>query len=184
MSGWKRAGCEVPEYFKLMKGVAMKEFEKFSINGRVAFNSSLKSAFSEMADRGVREVWLCDENFVSWPLGERAVVESLNQWVQSNRRLTLVARSFLEFSRHHPRWVTWRRQWSHVVSCHTPLEPEHCDLPCVLLAPGALNVVLLDPAHFRGYTSRETGTELCYRGKVDAILQHCAAAFPVTTAGL
>jgi hypothetical protein len=162
MSGWKRAGCEVPEYFKLMKGVAMKEFEKFSINGRVAFNSSLKSAFSEMADRGVREVWLCDENFVSWPLGERAVVESLNQWVQSNRRLTLVARSFLEFSRHHPRWVTWRRQWSHVVSCHTPLEP----------------------AHFRGYTSRETGTELCYRGKVDAILQHCAAAFPVTTAGL
>jgi hypothetical protein len=148
------------------------------------FHDALRLAFAEIVAQDAREVWLCDHNFADWPLGEREVVEYLNQWVTSHRKLTLIARTFAEVQRRHPRWVTWRRSWSHVVICYSPVEPGNFDIPTLLLVPGALGVTLLDPSHYRGYMSRDTATEVHQKSVIDVILQRSEAAFPVTTAGL
>jgi hypothetical protein len=162
----------------------MNQVNNQPIDGRSEFQAAVKLAFAEMAAQDVREVWLCDDNFADWPLGERAVIEHLTQWVASNRRLTLMAKHFNEVPRRHPRWVAWRRQWSHVVQCRSPFESEPFDLPCLLLAPGALSVVLFDPIHCRGRAFRDAATETQYKAQIDAFLQHSEEAFPVTTAGL
>ena len=37
---------------------------------------------------------LCDATFEDWPLGERAVAESLQAWSRTGRRMTLLARGY------------------------------------------------------------------------------------------
>ena len=97
------------------------------ITSRKTFHEALYRAFAEAAAVGCRELWLCDANFADWPLGERAVVGHLGQWAGSQRRLTLLATTFDEVGQRHPRWVEWRRQWSHVVHCRTNTDLEAGD---------------------------------------------------------
>ena len=154
------------------------------IASRSEFHAALRSAFAEAATRGCRELWLCDNDFADWPLGERAVVESLAQWAGSHRRLTLVARSFDEVVRRHARWVEWRRHWSHIVHCRRNAEMESGEIPSVLLASDLLSVSLVDPLHYRGRFSHDASHAVRCREMIDAVLQRSEEAFPVTTAGL
>ena len=74
------------------------------ITSRSEFHAALHSALAEAAAVGCRELWLCDNDFADWPLGERQVVDSFSQWAGSHRRLTLIARTFDEVARRHARW--------------------------------------------------------------------------------
>ncbi|HEY8706544.1 MAG TPA: hypothetical protein VIM34_00945 [Burkholderiaceae bacterium] len=154
------------------------------ITTRGEFHSALKLAFAEAALTGSREIWLCDDDFADWPLGERAVLEQLTLWAASSRRLTLLARSFDEVARRHARWVAWRQQWSHIVHCRTNNELEAGEMPTVLLASGTLSVRLSDPAHHRGLVSYDKADEIRCKEMIDAVLQRSAEAFPATTTGL
>lgn len=154
------------------------------ITTRGEFLSALRTAFAEAAQLGCRELWLCDENFADWPLGERAVVEHLDQWAASSRKLLLVARNFDEVARRHARWVEWRRAWSHIVSCRTNTELASGEFPTVLLASGTVSVRLSDVVHHRGRISHEKAEEIRCRELIDAVLQRSEEAFPATTTGL
>ena len=99
------------------------------ITSRTEFQAALQQAFAWLAAEGAREVWLCDEDFADWPLGERAIVDHLTAWAASNRKLTLVARHFDEVARRHARWVEWRRRWSHIVSCRASRRRPACVRP-------------------------------------------------------
>lgn len=154
------------------------------IRSRAEFHAALRSAFAEAAAAGAREIWLCDADFADWPLGERAVIESLTQWAASRRRLTLLAQHFDTVVRLHARWIFWRRQWSHIVQCRSNAELEAAQLPTLLLAPGVVSVELFDPVHHRGRVSHEAADGLRCRERIDAVLQRSAEAFPVTTTGL
>ena len=99
------------------------------ITTRNEFHQALRDGFAEIASVGCREVWICDDDFADWPLNERAVVESLTQWAQSHRKLTVIARTFEEFPLRHARWVEWRRDWSHVVECRALEEAEAGEMP-------------------------------------------------------
>ncbi|MEO8123620.1 MAG: hypothetical protein ABI633_06185, partial [Burkholderiales bacterium] len=154
------------------------------IDGRKAFEEAVRAALFEAAAAGWREIYLCDPDFANWPLGERAVVDSLTQWVGANRRLTLVALQYDELARRHSRWVRWRNLWAHAVSCRAATETPADDMPVLLLAPGALTLQLDDPVRFLGLVSREPAVAVLARAKVDAILQQSAEALPVTTLGL
>ena len=87
------------------------------LSGRHEFHAAVRMALAEAASAGWRELWLCDPDFASWPLGERAVIESLTQWAGVGRRLILLALHFDEVVRRHARWAQWRRQWVHSVQC-------------------------------------------------------------------
>jgi hypothetical protein len=154
------------------------------ITSRSEFHAALRSAFAEAAAQGSREIWLCDSDYADWPLGERAVIEHLTTWAASSRKLTLMARTFDEVARRHSRWVEWRRQWSHIVTCRTNSELEAGDMPTLLLATGTVCVRLSDPVHHRGRVSRDKAEEIRCKELVEAVLQRSEEAFPATTTGL
>jgi len=162
----------------------MSDNQRTMIDSRSGFHDALRAAFAEAAQVGCREIWIADENFADWPLNERQVVEHLTQWAQSHRRFTVVARDFDEVTRRHPRWVEWRRQWSHVVQCRTNNDLEAGQIPSLLLAPGLTSVRLFDAIHHRGVASRETPDAVQWRELIDAVLQRSEEAFPATTLGL
>lgn len=154
------------------------------INSRVDFQAALREALAEAAGAGSRELWLSDIDFSEWPLGEREVVASFERWAASSRRITLVANHFDALARLHPRWVTWRRQWAHIVICRTNTEIEASDIPTVLIALGTVSVRLSDPTHHLGRIARDRGEELRCKELIDAVLQRSEEAFPATSTGL
>ena len=44
------------------------------ITNRAEFHAALRQAFAEAATAGSRELWLADNDFADWPLGERDVI--------------------------------------------------------------------------------------------------------------
>ena len=154
------------------------------ITSRTEFQSALRQAFAEAATAGSRELWLSDHDFGDWPLGELDVIEHLTEWVASSRHLTLLANTFDEVARRHPRWVTWRRQWSHVVSCRANTELEADQVPTLLIASGTVTVRLSDKVHHRGRVGHDRAEELRCKEMIDAVLQRSEEAFPATSTGL
>ncbi|MDH3208972.1 MAG: hypothetical protein OEM00_05710 [Burkholderiaceae bacterium] len=156
------------------------------ISGLAEFHTAVREAMAEAVTARWPELWLCDINFADWPLGDISVVESLTQWAQGQRqcRLTLLALQYDEMPRRHPRWVQWRRQWSHSVTCRQLQDVQADDVPVTMLAPGAMTIRLLDPLHHRGVVSHTPSDWLQARELIDAISQRSIEAFPITTLGL
>ncbi len=154
------------------------------IESRADFQNAVRGALAEAALVGCREIWLVDDDFSDWPLGERAVVDDLTHWASMHRNFTIVARSFDEIARRQARWVAWRRQFSHVVHCRTNNDLEAGQMPSILLIPGLMSVRLHDHVHYRGVASREAGDAVQWRELIDAVLQRSEEAFPATTLGL
>lgn len=154
------------------------------ITDRSQFDAALRSALGEAAAAGARELRWCDEDFAAWPIGERAVVEQLTRWAASSRRLTVIARSFDEIARRHPRWVEWRRNWAHIVDCRANLEIATGEFPTVLLAAGTVSLRLSDTFRHRGRLDHGAAEATRCRETFDAVLQRSVEAFPATTTGL
>ena len=83
--------------------------------GRVDFQQLVRDALARAAQEGWRELILCDPDFADWPLGERAVAESLAAWSATGRRCTLMACRFDDLAVRHARFVSWRRTWTHII---------------------------------------------------------------------
>ncbi|MFT3955975.1 MAG: hypothetical protein QM722_16800 [Piscinibacter sp.] len=162
----------------------MSEPTRATIESRSDFHNAVRGAFAEAALVGCREIWMIDDDFADWPLGEGEVVDDLTHWAVAYRRFTVVARSFDEIARRYARWVNWRRQFSHVVQCRTNNDLEAGQMPCILLVPGLLSVRLHDRVNYRGVASREAADAVHWREAIDAVLQRSEEAFPATTLGL
>ena len=151
---------------------------------RADFQNAVRAAFVQAAEQGAPEIFIVDPNFADWPLSERAVVDTLTSWVDSRRRITVMAHSFDEFARRQIRFVEWRRQWAHVVHCRRDDELEAEQIPTLLLVPGLVSVQLVDRIHHRGTHSSRAIDEVTCRERIDALLQRSTEAFPATTLGL
>ncbi len=154
------------------------------IETRAEFRAAVQQAFADIAAAGSRAVWMCDEDFSDWPLGEPSVVQHLSQWAMAHRTCTVLALHYDAIQRRHPRWVQWRRQRAHVVQCRTPDEGDRLHLPCVLVAPGTLTLRLVDRVQYRGSVSVDAADVLRERDQLDALLQRSVEAFPASTLGL
>ena len=64
--------------------------------GRRDFEGLLREALARAARDGWPEMIWSDATFADWPLRERAVVDSLQAWASSGRRLTLIAARYDE----------------------------------------------------------------------------------------
>lgn len=151
---------------------------------RSEFQQALRDAFAEVARHGGRELWLCDRDLAEWPVGERAVIESLTQWAYAHRRLVVLAANFDEVVRRHARWLEWRVHWSHIVECRTVHEDEAPQMPSLLFAPGCIGVRRLDERLYRGRVYREGSDLARCQELIEAVAQRSIEAFPVTTLGL
>ena len=105
------------------------------IEGPSQFAAVIRLALATAAAQGWREIVMSDANFESWPLGERAVAQSLNEWAKTGRTLTMLARNYDEVTRRHARFVTWRRTWAHIVTCRANTQLALDDFPSGLWSP-------------------------------------------------
>jgi hypothetical protein len=159
-------------------GLPSRRFE-----GREEFRQLVRDALACAARDGWREIILCDATFEDWPLGERAVVESLQDWAGSGRHLTLLAKSYDDVVRRHARFVTWRRTWSHVIEARACANADALSLPSLLWSP-AWVLERRDPLRSNGYCGTEADRRLAAREHVQEWLQKSAPGFPATQLGL
>jgi len=155
-----------------------------AIDSRHGFFAAVDAAIQLAIDQKVNELWLCDIDFSSWPLGLRTTIERLDGWVAAHRRLHVLACDFQFLSVECPRWVAWRRRWAHVVECQAVGEEDAPHMRSLMLVPRHQAIQLLDPQRGRGRIVRDS-SELHALGELVEDLTHRAeAAMPPTTLGL
>ena len=152
-------------------------------SGRKEFQQIVRDALSCAAREGWREIILCDASFEDWPLGERGVVESLQTWAATGRHCTLLARRYDAMERSHPRFVTWRRTWSHLIEARGSAAADPLDFPSAIWSPGWV-LQRLDPERCVGHSGREPERRVLLRETLNEWLLKSAPAFPATTLGL
>jgi hypothetical protein len=151
--------------------------------GRTEFQQLVRDALARAAAEGWREIILSDATFEDWPLGELAVAQSLQAWSTAGRRCTLLARSYDVLAVRHPRFVTWRRTWSHLIEARACTSADPLDLPSALWSPEWM-LQRVDPVRCSGISSSEPQRRLRLRESLNDWLARSAPAFPATTLGL
>ncbi|EJL88083.1 hypothetical protein PMI15_00875 [Polaromonas sp. CF318] len=152
-------------------------------SGRVDFTEMIRLAFAAAAQQGWREIIVCDPDFEDWPLGERVVVQALNDWSKTGRTFTMLARNYDEVLRRHARFVTWRRTWAHIIECRANASAPADDLPSALLGPGWV-FERLDLQRCTGMAGSEPARRVTLRERLNERLLKSSPAFPATTLGL
>ena len=151
--------------------------------GRLAFAEVVRAAFAVAAQHGWRELLLSDVDFADWPIGECAVVRSLHDWARSGRQLTLIAATYDEVRRRHPRFTAWRQTWSHLVTCRIVRKSGLGELPSAIWSPQwALR--RLDPVWSCGVAGSEPARRALLRERLMAHLHNSAPGFAPTALGL
>jgi hypothetical protein len=148
--------------------------------GRSEFAELVRQGFAAAAAQGWREIIICDATFEDWPLGERVVAQSLNDWAASGRKLTMLAQDYAEVTRRHARFVIWRRTWSHTVECRGHASG---DLPSIFWSPGWA-FERLDLVHSTGVAGSEAGRRVALKERLTEKLQRSSPAFAASTLGL
>ncbi|MDB5941192.1 MAG: hypothetical protein JWQ13_758 [Ramlibacter sp.] len=151
--------------------------------GRDAFQQLIRDALASAAREGWRELILSDADFADWPLGERAVSESLRAWSASGRRCTLLACRYDQVSIRHARFVTWRRAWSHIIEARACTSADPLELPSAIWSPGWV-MQRLDAERCNGYSGAEPERRLLLKESLQEWLARSGPAFPATTLGL
>ncbi len=151
--------------------------------GRVQFQQMVRDALARAAQEGWRELILADPDFADWPLGERAVAESLRAWSASGRRCTLLACRYDELAVRHARFVTWRRAWSHIIEARACGSADPLEFPSAIWSPGWV-MQRLDPERCNGYAGAEPERRLRLRENLNEWLARSSPAFAATTLGL
>ena len=163
---------------------AVQTLPEGRFSGREAFQQLVRDALATAAREGWRELILSDADFHDWPLGERAVIESLQQWAHSGRRLTFLARSYNEVIRRHARLVRWRTTWDHILTCRACPAADPLDVPSVIWSP---NWVLqrLDMDRCTGVSGSEPARRVMLQEVLaEWMRSKSTPGFPSTTLGL
>jgi hypothetical protein len=151
--------------------------------GPAAFVQLLRDALACAAREGWSEMVWCDADYLDWPLRERSVVESLNAWAGSGRRLLMLAGRFDEVQRHHARFVQWRGTWDHLIECRVCRHLDASELPSALWSPHWV-LRRLDPERSTGVTSAEAQRRVLLREELEECRRQSSPGFPSTILGL
>ncbi len=151
--------------------------------GRQDFQQLVRDALACAAREGWREIILCDADFQDWPLGERAVAQSLQDWSAAGRRCTLLARRWEGIALRHARFVAWRRTWAHIIEARACASADPMDLPSAIWSPGWV-MQRLDIERCNGVSGSEPERRVLLRETLQEWLLKSSPSFPATTLGL
>lgn len=152
--------------------------------GREDFRQLIRDALAYAAREGWPELVLSDPDFRDWPLGERAVEQSLQAWARAGRQCTVLAADFGAVQRQHARFVQWRGTWSHIVTCRKAASAQPQEVPSALWSPGWV-LHRIDVPRCVGVVGREPDRRVLLRQELDEwLLRRSAPGFPATTLGL
>jgi hypothetical protein len=158
--------------------------ERRSMASRTDFVGAARDLLLRVDAGPTRDITLVDIDFSPWPLDEPDVVTALTRWIRlPGRRLRLVGSRFDVIERDQTRFAAWRRPFGHAIECMRPTDVDPGDMPSVLLLDtGCLE--LLDREHWQARWSTERRALVLQRERLDALMQRCEAAWPVTALGL
>jgi hypothetical protein len=152
-------------------------------HGRDTFRELVRQALAAADGQGWRELILCDPDFADWPLGELAVAESLAAWSRTGRKCVLMARNWDEAMRRHPRFVSWRRTWAHIIEARSCRSADPEEFPSAIWTPSWV-LERRDVVQSRGWMGPEPDRRLTLREKISEWMGKSAAGFPSHTTGL
>ena len=151
--------------------------------GPSAFTQLLRDALVCAARDEWREMVWSDANFVDWPLRERVVVDALDAWAGAGRKLTMLAHSYDEVIRHHPRFVQWRVRWDHLVECRVCKQIDASAFPSALWSPTWV-LQRLDAVRCTGVAGNEAQRRVRLREALEECRRQSSPGFPSTVLGL
>jgi hypothetical protein len=151
--------------------------------GREVFQQLVRDTLLGAAREGWQEIIFADASFDDWPLRERAVVESLNAWSKTGRRLILLAVRYDSLIRDQPRFVTWRRTWGHIIECRQCRNADPLDFPSAIWSRGWV-MQRLDLVRCTGVSGTEPDRRVQLRELLDERIRVSSPGFPATTLGL
>jgi hypothetical protein len=153
--------------------------------GAPEFAQALRDAMVFASERGTRRLCWCDEDFADWPVGEAEWVDLLTRWARvPGRELVMIARDWAVVERRHPRFVTWRRDWAHVIQCLVPDESHIAELPTIWIDSDDQVLRVFDTEHLRGRSGFDRVDRQRAREDFDAISQRANPGFAAVTLGL
>jgi hypothetical protein len=151
--------------------------------GRTDFQQLVRDALAAAAREGWREIILADATFEDWPLYERAVAESLQQWAKSGRHMILLAKRYDDVVRRHARFVNWRRTWAHIIDARACPAADALELPSALWSAGWV-MERRDVERCNGFCGSEPDRRVLLRQQLAEWLQKSTPSFPASTTGL
>ena len=151
--------------------------------GRDGFRQLVRDALACAAREGWSQLVLCDADFADWPLGEREVAQSLQDWSKTGRRCTLLARKWDGVVRNHARFVTWRKTWAHIIEARACPSADPLELPSAIWSP-AWVMERRDLERSTGYAGTEPDRRVQLRESLNGWLQKSTPSFPAVTLGL
>lgn len=152
-------------------------------SGPDTFRDLVRTALAAGHEHGWRELILCDPDFADWPLGERAVAESLAAWSKSGRRCILLARTWDEAVRRHARFVDWRRTWAHIIEARACRSADPNEFPSAIWTPTWV-LERRDVVQCRGWMGSEPERRLTLREKIAEWMGKSSPGFPSHVTGL
>lgn len=153
------------------------------LQGRLLFADLVRQALASAAAEGWPRLVLCDPDFVDWPLGERAVVASLQAWAQRGRVLHVLGQDLGPARLQHPRFAQWRVTWAHLIEVRTCGASAAADLPSVIWSPG-WTLERVDRRHAVMVASRDARRRVALSERLDHWWQQGSPAWPPSTLGL
>ena len=151
--------------------------------GRLAFEQLVRGAFERAAHEGWPEIIISDASFDDWPLRERVVVDALRAWSKTGRHFTMLAKRFDSLQRNQPRFVTWRKTWSHIIDCRHIPSADPLDFPSAIWSRGWV-MQRMDLARSTGVSGTEPKRRVALRELLNERLRASTAGFAATTLGL
>lgn len=158
--------------------------QRKSVSSRNEFVALARQLLSGLDGASGRDLTLVDLDFSPWPLDDASVVDALTRWIQlPGRRLHLIGARFDIIEREQARFAGWRRPFAHSVECMTPTDVDPSDLPALLMLDAGY-LELLDRERWQASWSAERRAWVLQRERIDALVQRCEPAWPVTVLGL
>jgi hypothetical protein len=163
----------------------LPDAEEGAFDSAATFADAIRRAMRHADERGARVLRWCDDDYAAWPLGEAAFIDLLTHWARSGtRELVMVAASFDDVQRRHPRFVRWRQDWGHIIQCLEPAERHDDPLPTLWLDSADQVVRVFDRDSWRGRVGADRIDRQGAMEALDAITQRASPAFPASTLGL
>ncbi len=154
-----------------------------TFSGRQDFQQLIRDSIAQAASQGWSEMIWSDLNFEDWPLGERSVQADLQAWSMTGRKLTLMAKRFDTLIATHHRFVTWRKQWAHIIEARAVSSASAEEFPSMIWSSDWV-MHRLQPTWCKGVAGSEPARRLQSRELLADWLSKSSPAFPASTLGL
>ena len=151
--------------------------------GPVEFAQLVRDAIATAAQQGWAEMVWSDATFEDWPLREKSVVDALQDWARTGRKLTLLANRFDSIARYQPRFVRWRVMWDHIVECRVCSHVDASEIPSALWSPQWC-LRRTDVVRSTGISGSEPQRRVALKEALDECRRHSGPGFSASTLGL